>query len=291
MIVVQTHWSKPTRWQNQNKKLRDQLVMYALSAHTCRKAFGCPVVMVTDSAFASILSDLPKIYDAVTTELDDMTGIDPRFWAFPKFHVFAKYAPSNPWLLQIDTDVFFWDSMQIGDNVELLVQSHEDGHLYDHSYDLPVKFVDSAIKDVNAKIPFWSGNCGRGAYNCGVVGFKNGDTAKEYAINAMEICEAVAPFLDSFDDSIPQEKRKGSVMVIPEQYYLKCFADGKELYVSHVSAKRLQDGTVASFHPFDYYHMMADKTDQKMRDMVADKAQKEIPDIFNAIAKSAYSGF
>lgn len=291
MIIVQTHWSKPTRWQSQNKKLSDQLIMYALSAHTCRKAFNSPVVMVTDSAFATILADLPKVYDAVTTELDEMTGVDPRFWAFPKFHVFAKYAPSNPWLTQIDTDVFFWDEMQIGEHVELLVQSYEDGHLFDHSYDLPVKFVDSAIKDVKAVIPYWCGNSRKGAYNCGVVGFKNGDTAKEYAINAMEICEAVEPFLNSFDDAIPKEKRRGSIMVIPEQYYLKCFADGKNLYVSHVSAKKLADGTIASFHPFDYYHMMGDKTDQKMRDMVKDKAGRELPEFMNALSKSAYAGF
>lgn len=265
--------------------------MYALSAHTCRKAFECPVVMVTDSLFATILSDLPKIYDAVTTELDDMTGVDPRFWAFPKFHVFAKYAPSNPWMLQIDTDVFFWDKMQIGESVDLLVQNHEDGKNYDHSYDLPVKFVDSALKDAKAKIPFWCADSDRGAYNCGVVGFKDGNLAKEYAINAMEICEAVEPFLGGFNDVIPKEKRAGSVMVIPEQYYLRCFADAKNMHVSFVSAKKREDGTIMSYHPFDYYHMMGDKTDQVMRDMVKDKAGKEIPEFMDALSKSAYSGF
>lgn len=290
MIIIQSHWSKPFRWQNQNKKLGDQLVMYALSAHTARKAFNCPVIMITDSPFASILEDLPPFYDDVTTELDAMRGVDPRFWASNKFHIFAKYAPKNDWLLQIDTDVFFWDQMEIGTHLDVLIQSHEDGGIYEHSYKEPVTFVDNILQDAGINIPYWNTEQ-RGAYNCGVVGFKDGNQAKEYALNALAICDALLPHLDKFKDIVPDGKRNGSIMVVPEQYYLKCFTEAKKLYVGHVASKRLSDGTVASFHPFDYYHMMGDKTDQKMRDMVKDRANKDIPEIFNAIADSAYNAF
>jgi hypothetical protein len=122
------------------------------------------------------------------------------------------------------------------------------------------------------------------------VGFKDGNQAKEYALNALQICDTLIPYLDEFD-AIPKDQRLGSIMVIPEQFYLKCFTEGKKLYVGHVASKRLADGTMSPFHPFDYYHMMADKTDQKMRDMVKDRAKKDIPEIFNAIADSAYAGF
>ncbi|NBT47098.1 MAG: hypothetical protein EBT07_04670 [Actinobacteria bacterium] len=289
MIIIQTHWSKPLRWQNQNKRIRDQLLMYGLSAHTCRKAFNVPVYMITDSPFASILADFPDMYDGVSTELDDLIGVNPQFWAFPKFHVFAKYGGSNTLLLQIDTDVFFWDEMQIGSHVDLIAQSIEDKGIFDHSYDLPVKFVDRCIKQSGRTIPYWSPNL-KSALNCGVVGFKDGNLAKEYALNAINICDAVEPYLDQFSE-IPDGKRNGSVMVIPEQYYLQCFAKGLNLHTAFVSAKRLADGTVASFHPFDYYHMMGDKTDQVMRDMVADKARNMIPEFYNKLADSAYSGF
>ena len=290
MIIVQSHWSKPARWQNQNKRLRDQLLMYGLSAHTSRQAFGVPVAMVTDSSFASILKDLPKIYDVVTTELDELATVDPRFWAFPKFHVFGKYAPNNPWLLQIDTDVFFWDTMSIGAHVDLLVQSVEDKGIYNHTYEQPVDFVNQSIEQLGLNIPYWNPRL-KSAFNCGVVGFKDGNLALEYAVNAISICEAVRPNLDLFETAIPEGKKNGSVMVIPEQFYLKCFAEGKKLHVSHVASKITNDGTIASFHPFDYYHMMGDKTDPVMRDMVADKVREKMPEFYNGLADSVYAGF
>lgn len=291
---MQSHWSKPGRWKNQNESLRDQLLMYGLSAFSLRRAFECPVMMVTDSRFGSILADLPKIYDGISTELDDLRF--PReFWASPKFHIFMKYAPDfareNTRLIQCDTDVFFWEPMQIGDAPDILVQSIEDESHYRVSYREPVRFVDLALRERGVTIPWWNPGF-RQALNCGVVAFRDGNYAAEYAKNAMAICEALTPYLDLFDQTIPPSQRKGSIMVVPEQYYLLCAAIAKQNHVAYVSTRMTGYGKgYKNYDPEDYYHMMGDKEKPEKRESIARLARQRIPEIYEAVTRSAYGGF
>lgn len=289
LTVIQSHWSKPARWQYQNKSLGQLLLMYGLSAHTMRKYLKARCLMATDSAFASILMDLPQVYDGVSTDLDAIDGIDTRLWAYTKFYIFRRYG-AIPHMLQIDTDVFFWDEMTIGSHVDLVVQSVEDYGYFPHTYEDGVKFVQSALNQTGVEIPYWRDDV-RFAYNCGVVGFRDGDLAKEYAENAMALCEAVEPYLNIYLDNVPKDRRKGGIMPILEQYYLACFAQAKNLHVSHVAARKLADGSIEAYHPKDYFHAMGSKKDPEVRRRIAKKAEEEIPEFYKAVMASAYSAF
>lgn len=290
---MQSHWSKPARWKYQNQNLRDQLLMYGLSAFSLRKAFDCPVFMVTDSRFASILSDLPKVYDGISTELDDLK-VDREFWAFPKFHIDMRYGPEfaaqNTRIVQCDTDVFFWEPMQIGDAPDILVQSIEGESHFRVSYKKPVAFTDAVLKSANVDIPCWNPMLEH-ALNCGVVAFKDGNYAAEYAQNATKMCEVLSAAHDAFLEMVPQSQRQGSIMVVPEQYYLLCCAVAKENVVSYVSTRLTGRGKFKNYDPDDYYHMMGDKDKPAARENIAVLAEERIPEFYHAVTESAYGGF
>lgn len=290
-MIFQSHWSKPTRWLSQNNSIADMLFMYAASAHSVKKAFGQPVAMVTDSSFASILSDLPMPYDHITTELDGLR-IDPRWWAAPKFHIFGKYSAQFPWLLQLDTDVFFWEPMRIGTHVDLLTQSIEHGEQFATSYAEPVRFFDRKFREMgippNRLYP-WRPDL-QTALNCGVVGFRNPAAAMEYAAMATGICDLMTPHLDEFEKNIPAKKRMGSAMVIPEQYFLKCYAAARDLQIAYVSTK-LERGRPSHYDPDDYYHAMGSKEDPSVRAKFRQLVMRDQPELHRAIMASAYAGF
>jgi len=275
---------------SQNDTIADMLYMYAASAYTLKRAFGTDVAMITDSRFASILSDLPMPYDYVSTELDDLRT-DPRWWAAPKFYIFQKYADAFPWMLQIDTDVFFWEPMTIGEHVELLTQSIEHGKVFEDSYKAPVKFFQQKLSGLGLtpKDYFpWRPDL-LTALNCGVVGFRDPQHARAYAALANRLCEVMTPYLDEFDEKIPRSKRLGSAMVIPEQYFLQCYASALDLKTAYVSTK-IQHGIPRDYDPDDYYHAMGDKQKRAVRSKFRDYVIQSQPELHRAISRSAYGG-
>lgn len=275
---------------SQNNTIANMLFMYAASAHSVKQAFQSPVAMITDSSFASILADLPMPYDYVSTELDGIT-MDPRWWAFPKFHIFMNYSRKYPWLLQLDTDVFFWEPMQIGGHVDLLVQSIEHGDQFETSYKEPVRFFQNKFSEMGyspEKLYPWRPDL-LTALNCGVVGFRNPDHAIEYASLATMICMAMTPYLNEFEETIPYKKRMGSPMVVPEQYFLKCYANSKNLNLAYVATK-MERGIPTHYNPDDYYHAMGSKNDPAVRKKFRDYVAKNMPELHRAIMSSAYGG-
>ena len=127
------------------------------------------------------------------------------------------------------------------------------------------------------------------ALNCGVVGFRNPDQAVEYASLATTICLAMTPYLDEFDKTIPAKKRMGTAMVVPEQYFLKCYANAKNLTTAYVSTKMAR-GVPTDYHPEDYYHAMGSKNDPEVRKKFRNYVSKSLPDLYRAIITSAYGG-
>ena len=287
-MIIQSHWSKPSRWEKQHGSIANLLYMYAASAHALKKNQKVPVAMVTDSAFAAILKDLPMPYDFVTTELDSLSGINPLWWAYPKFYIFNKYAPQFHWMLQCDTDVFFWERMDMGSHVDLVAQSIEDKHFVSHSYKRPVAYFQKVLSQVGAP-PAWDPSIDY-AFNCGVVGFKDGQTAQDYALNAMDICHKMNPYLDDFIEKVPAEMRLGSIMVIPEQYFLACYAKANDLYVTFMASQKTKDGRYMNFDPKDYYHAMASKKDPNIRTIWQQMVKDKQPTLYDAIQKTAYAG-
>lgn len=283
-MIFQSHWSKPTRWTTQNKSVADMLFMYAASADSLKKAFNMPVAMVTDSDFASMLNGLPLPYDLITTELDGLRA-DPRWWASAKFHIFKTYAPQHPKLYQMDTDVFFWQPTTVGDHVGLVVQSVEQDEVFSHSYAAPVRFFESKFRQMGlSREQTWPWRPDlTSAFNCGVVGFGRPVDAVEYATMAEEICRLMTPFLDEFM-LIPPKSRQGTPMVIPEQYFLRCFAQDRNLYTAYVCTKMIS-GKLAYYDPDDYYHAMADKNNPETRNRFREMVQASRPDLYREILR------
>lgn len=275
---------------SQSNTIADMLFMYAASAYSVKKAFGSPVAMITDSSFASILTDLPMPYDHITTELDSIR-MDPRWWAYPKFQIFRNYSASYPWLLQMDTDVCFWEPMQIGAHVDLLTQSIEHGEQFETSYKAPIRFFQKKFSEMGyspQRMYPWRPDL-LTALNCGVVGFRNPSDAMSYAEMGTAICDAMTPHLDEFEDAIPHKKRMGSAMVIPEQYFLKCYASAKDLQIAYVSTK-MERGKPIQYDPDDYYHAMGSKTDPVVRGKFRQYVLRNMPELHRAIMSSAYGG-
>jgi hypothetical protein len=290
-MIVQTHWSKPYRWRKQNQSLADLLYMYAASAYSIKKSFNSPIAMITDSSMASILTDLPMPYDFISNELDEW-NVDPQWWASPKFYVFQKYAQQFHPLIQMDTDIFFWEPMGVKSHVQLLVQSIETGEQFENSYEVPVAFVDKALRKNNptaASLLPWRPDL-RTALNCGVVGFAEPAYAMEYAAMALDICENLTPYLNEFQETIPRKKRAGSIMVVPEQYFLGCYAAAKDMYIAYISTKFSKGGQIVNYNPTDYYHAMASKKDPTIRLSFKELVRTEQPKLFAAIQKTAYAG-
>lgn len=284
-MIVQSHWSKPTRWTAQSRSIAELLFMYAASANSLKKAFRMPVGMVTDSDFNELLRGLPMPYDFISTELDGW-GMDPRWWASPKFYIFKTYAPQHRKFYQMDTDVFFWESTTVGEDVGLLVQSVEENEVFQHSYEKPVRFFNEKLlaRGMTAEqlLPWRTGF--RSAFNCGVVGFGKPGDAVEYATMAEAICNWMTPHLDGFMAEIPAESRQGTAMVIPEQYFLKCFQADRNLKPAYVCSKMVS-GKLEYYDPEDYYHAMAQKNNPDIRGRFKKMVEKEQPALHAEIVR------
>lgn len=268
----------------QNKSIADMLFMYAASAESLKKAFGMPVAMITDSDFYSVLNGLPLPYDLITTELDGLQA-DPRWWASAKFHIFKTYAPQHPKIYQMDTDVFFWEPTTIGDHVGLVVQSIEQDEVFLNSYTDPVRFFESQFRRMGlTKEQTWPWRPDlTSAFNCGVVGFGSPGDAVDYADMAGEICRKMTPHLDEFLQ-IPAKRRQGTAMVVPEQYFLRCFAQDRNLYTAYVCTKMIS-GKMSYYDPDDYYHAMAQKNDPEIRNRFRAMVMRSSPGLHREILR------
>ena len=191
----------------------------------------------------------------------------------------------------MDTDVFFWEQTGVENHVQLLVQSIETGEQFAHSYAEPVAFVDKILRKNNptSNLLPWRPDL-QSALNCGVVGFSNPANAIEYSSMAIDICTNLTPHLEEFNQTIPPKLRRGSIMVVPEQYFLGCYALSTNLYIAYISTKTSKKGKIINYNPSDYYHAMASKKDSNIRQSFKELVRTEQPKLFAAIQKSAYAG-
>lgn len=172
----------------QTTRMMGNIWYYALS-FAYVKSFGASIELHTDTLGKALLSSLP--YDKIHLTLDSLpTDLHPRFWAAGK--IWALDA-SGPGVIHIDGDVFLKRSSLLEDiensTWDFIGQSFEPTECYVNEGKSMFKSVGIDLESIH------------GAYNTGVIGFRNPELLKEftksYKEKALEISRKHGKTLES----------------------------------------------------------------------------------------------
>lgn len=220
MKVIHSFWSKAYfngRWGAESKIAYD-IYNFALSSHLANKHFK-NTDLVTDETGASLLEGLP--YKSITTDLEDISHIDPRFWTAGKVH--SMRIQQEP-CLHIDGDVFFMNSKckkRLGGKWDVAVQMREIGNHFYNTYPAVfenIRKVHPSIDDINV-FNF--------VYNLGIIGFQNLDLKDEYTFEYFDLLY----LLELNGVEFPSEKDPN---IVVEQSLLTTMSQYKNVHVKEL---------------------------------------------------------
>lgn len=180
MKAIHSFWSKAYfngRWGEESKIAYD-IYNFALSCHFANKVFKS-TNLVTDEFDASLLRGLP--YKSISTELEELSHIDPRFWTAGKVH--AIRIQEKPFI-HLDGDVFLVDKgirKRMEGQWDAIVQMREMGSHYYSTYPDVFDNIRKVYKGIDDL------NIFNFVYNNGIVGFKNVAFAEEYTTNYFDL--------------------------------------------------------------------------------------------------------
>jgi hypothetical protein len=253
MRAVWSLWTKPmlarpnTIWLHE----RGHWLSWVLSVETARRHYP-EVALVTDGAGARVLVDeIGLQFDEVSTELDALEDVDPRWWAIGK--LFAHRAQRAPFV-HIDADAYLWKRLPaIVEHAPVLAQSPEPviGPFYD-----PWRLHDLLERRAGGAPEAWTWymrNARQTAACCGIVGGQDVDLLRSYAELAIDVA------LNPKHRAIWQGENENHMVTI-EQYLLPaCVAyrsakrgDRPDVYLQYLFPR----GTFECVEEVGYTHLI-----------------------------------
>lgn len=157
---------------------------YALS-NAYSKKVGAYTICHTDSLGALFLQHIP--YDELHVDLDNIyKDIHPRFWAYAKIKAIEKEDVN---FVHIDGDVFIKSKdcfdILFDRKYDVIVQNFESSSWYNKEFHVFDNIKDTCIKNkLNYKL--------EGAYNTGVLGFKNKQLKDNFVKGYINIAKDVS---------------------------------------------------------------------------------------------------
>jgi hypothetical protein len=173
MRAVWSFWSEPAAIERERTWLTPahHLMSWALSLETARRHYP-DTMLVTDDAGARLLVDgLGLEYARVSTELNALAGVDPRWWSLGK--LYAQRMQDVPFV-HVDADVYLWNAIpEEVASAPVFAQNPE--YLRDHGEIYRPETLEEVLRPVGGWLPpewewfrRWEGEP-RGAC-CGIVG-------------------------------------------------------------------------------------------------------------------------
>ena len=192
MRAVWSLWSKPLlaasgmNWGS----ARHHLLSWALSFETARRHYP-RTSLVTDDAGAELLVDrLGLPFDHVATDLNRLSGRDPRLWCLGKLHAYALQ--TEPFV-HIDADVYLWRRLPAEvESAPVFAQNPEPFRLGYSDY--RPESLEAAIRSAGGwlpdefNVPGLLGSELKGAC-CGIAGGQDADFLRYYAAQACQLVE------------------------------------------------------------------------------------------------------
>ena len=187
MRAVWSFWTKPmltrpnTIWLHE----RGHWLSWVLSVETARRHYP-EVALVTDRDGARVLvEEIGLSFTEVSTELDALDDVDPRWWAIGK--LFAQRAQRVPFV-HVDADVYLWKRLPaIVEHAPVLAQSPEPviGPFYDPwlLHDLLERMAGGAPEAWT----WYMRNARQTAACCGIAGGQDVETLRWYAELAIDV--------------------------------------------------------------------------------------------------------
>jgi hypothetical protein len=188
MRAVWSFWTSPIRegghrWLHE----RSHWLSWVLSVETARRHYP-DVALVADTEGAHILlEELGLAFTHVSTELDALHDVDPRWWAIGK--LYAYRAQPEPFV-HIDADAFLWKRLPaIVENAPILAQSPEAAIDHEHYYQSD-RLAERFAEQVGHVPEPWRWYLERGCQTaacCGIMGGNDLATVKAYADLALHV--------------------------------------------------------------------------------------------------------
>lgn len=284
MRAVWSFWSKPFEhgmgwgWDDPVH----HLLAWGLSVRLARRRFP-ETALVTDSPGRALLVDhLGLRFTRVSTELDQLAGVDPSLWALGKL---LAYSVQEEPFIHLDTDVFLWQALPLRLlEAPVLAQNPERFYLGDHV--AGPRIVERGFARDQLSLPDeweWSRSCWgkhlRQA-NCGIVGGTDVAFLRYYASLALEL--VLDPQHATVWGAIPDRE---SVTTTIEQFLLAACV---EFHRSHptspfrgVHLKYLFPSWDAAFSPMTvrrvgFTHLLAEaKRDERVMRRLEQRVRRE----------------
>ena len=242
---------------------------YALSVAYV-KSFGASIELHTDTLGKALLGSLP--YDKIHLTLDSLpTDLHPRFWAAGKMWALDA---SGPGVIHIDGDVFLKKSSLLKDiensTWDFIGQSFESAEWYVNEGKHIFKSVGIDLDSIN------------GAYNTGVIGFRNPKLLREftesYKEKALEISRKYKETLESSPYLTPD--------IVLEQYNVYQICEKRGANVKLIIPRGQDINEEAT--KIGYQHCFT-QTKFSQLDKCSETLKKVSPEIYNKIEKLCQS--
>jgi hypothetical protein len=236
MRAVWSFWTKPMRefrsiWLHE----RGHWLSWVLSVENARRHYP-DVALVADREGAHILTEgLGLAFTDVSTELDALADVDPRWWAIGKIRAYG--AQKEPFV-HIDADAYLWKRLPaIVEHAPIVAQSPE--ALIDHDFYQPDRLAKLFEKRIGAVPEPWAWYMGRGyqtAACCGIMGGNDIACVKAYADLAWHVA------LDPRHRVVWQGEEPQYQMMFVEQYLLSAVVeyrrahrgDGRDVWIQYL---------------------------------------------------------
>ena len=247
------------------KKLIGNIWYYALSVAYAKRS-GASIDLYTDTLGSKLLSDIP--YDNIYVTLDDLpSDLNPRFWAAGKMYALGK---AGVGAIHIDGDVFLKSSELIEDiensDWDFIAQSYEAGDWYKSEHPLFKRDL-SYCKSHDLEVFSY------GAYNTGVIGFRNQDLFNKFITGYKEMSLRFSKIGKDLLDNSP---RLTPDLILEQQYVYQIAKNSKIKLI-------LPNGWTDA--PEKKYQHCLTSTKFNVLNKCQDTLRKVSPNIYNKISK------
>lgn len=239
MKIIQSLWTKPYKSKENLEKTK---AFYELSSKYLKQA-GFEVDLYTDALGAELFNK-SKNYKNIYTNLNKIDHINPELWSCAK--IFSMLEVNEP-SLHIDGDVFIKKpeifKKIIESDWDVIVQAQEISEHWYYFYDKSIEIFNTIFKfdtdllannnNLHNKLKQYNYT-----YNCGLLGFKEFKTFKEYAAVFFKIADFLNKNIDLVKkyESLKDRRAwvrgaKVNINCIIEQVQLVFFVNYYNLYV------------------------------------------------------------
>jgi hypothetical protein len=297
MRAVWSYWSRPIEAHKEGNAWCQpihHLLAWGLSVRTAMRHYP-ESVLITDNPGRRLLVDrLGLPFTHVSTELERLRGVDPKWWALGKL---VAYSLQDRPFLHVDTDVFLWNRLPVHlEEAPVFAQNPEYPGVHPVGGPGGPHEIEHVFASAGVQLPVeWQWERSRDAShypeeNCGIVGGNRVDFLRYYANLALDL--VLNPGRAGAWARVGNKSYNGIV----EQFLLAACvgyhrhnprSPFKGVRVAHLFRSHPEAYEFKPSPPVGFTHLMCAKSHPAVGRRIEDRVRREDPEFFRQCERVA----